>query len=58
MMIDDALNPALLEVNLSPSLSCDAPLDQKIKGELMSDLFTMIGVVPLDRRVGGEQPKN
>ena len=44
IMIDDKLNPWLLEVNLSPSLSCDSPLDQKIKSELVSDLFNMAGI--------------
>ncbi len=50
ILLDSAYNPWLLEVNLSPSLNCDAPLDQKIKGELIADLFTMAGVVPLDLR--------
>ena len=44
-MIDDRLNPWLLEVNLSPSLACDSPLDQKIKGSLLADLFNLVGVV-------------
>ncbi len=38
----------LLEVNLSPSLNCDSPLDLKIKSNLISDLFTLIGIVPND----------
>ena len=50
ILIDSSLNPWLLEVNLSPSLNCDAPLDQKVKGELIADLFTMIGVTPIDLR--------
>lgn len=50
ILIDNTFNPWLLEVNLSPSLNCDSPLDQKIKGELISDLFTLIGMVPLDQR--------
>jgi len=31
VLIDSELNPWLLEVNLSPSLSCDSKLDQQIK---------------------------
>jgi hypothetical protein len=49
-LIDNNLNPWLLEVNLSPSLACDSPLDQKIKGNLIADLFTLAGIVPLDQR--------
>jgi len=37
ILIDSFLNPWLLEVNLSPSLNCDSPLDQKIKGELIAE---------------------
>ena len=44
IMIDSALRPWLLEVNLSPSLSCDTPLDAKIKRHLIADLFTLVGV--------------
>lgn len=50
VLIDDSLEAWLLEVNLSPSLNCDSPLDQKIKGEMLADLFTMIGIVPVDMR--------
>ena len=50
VLIDDLLNPWLLEVNLSPSLNCDAPIDQKIKSELISDLFNLIGVVSMESR--------
>lgn len=31
ILIDSDLKPWLLEVNLSPSLNCDAPIDMKIK---------------------------
>ena len=50
ILIDNMLNPWLLEVNLSPSLACDSPLDQRIKGNLISDLFSLSGIVPLDQR--------
>jgi len=49
ILLDSRLKPWLLEVNLSPSLGCEAALDLKIKSELISDLF-MAGVVPLDQR--------
>ena len=50
VLIDDTLNPWLLEVNLSPSMNCDAPIDQKIKGEMISELFTLSGVVSNSHR--------
>jgi len=51
ILLDNQLEPWLLEINLSPSLGCDSPLDQRIKGNLISDLFTLIGITPLDKRV-------
>ena len=53
ILIDNQLNPWLLEVNLSPSLNCDSPLDQRIKGELISDIFSMACIVPLEQRKVG-----
>ena len=50
IMIDNLLEPWLIEVNLSPSLGCDTPLDLRVKGTMISDLFTLIGVVPLEKR--------
>lgn len=41
ILLDSNLIPWLLEVNLSPSLNCDSPLDQKIKGELVAEIFDM-----------------
>ncbi|XP_075387114.1 tubulin polyglutamylase TTLL5 isoform X2 [Tenrec ecaudatus] len=48
VLIDSALKPWLLEVNLSPSLACDAPLDLKIKASMISDMFTVVGFVCQD----------
>ncbi|XP_047201906.1 tubulin polyglutamylase TTLL5 isoform X3 [Girardinichthys multiradiatus] len=53
VLIDSNLKPWLLEVNLSPSLSCDAPLDLKIKASMIADMFSLVGLVgqdPLSRQ--------
>ena len=52
ILIDSNLEPWLLEVNLSPSLNCDSPLDQKIKSNVIADLFNLAGMVHLDERMG------
>ena len=50
IIIDSELKPWLLEVNLSPSLSSDSPLDMRIKSNLVSDMFNLIGIKKFDRR--------
>ncbi|XP_076017693.1 tubulin polyglutamylase TTLL5 [Genypterus blacodes] len=53
VLIDTDLKPWLLEVNLSPSLACDAPLDLKIKASMIADMFSLVGFVcqdPLSRQ--------
>lgn len=35
---------------MSPSMNTDSPLDLKIKGNMIADLLTMTGVIPLDER--------
>ena len=50
VMLDDDLKPWLLEVNLSPSLSSSEILDLNVKGNLLADLYTLVGVVPNDQR--------
>lgn len=57
VLIDDNLEPWLLEVNLSPSINCDSPLDQKIKSNLIADLFNLAGMVHLDERLAAD-PSN
>lgn len=43
-----------MEVNMSPSMNSDSPLDIKIKGNMIADLLTMTGVSPLaDRYIDG-----
>eukprot|EP00741_Cyanophora_paradoxa_P002096 tig00000551_g2032.t1 len=46
VLIDETLRPWLLEVNLSPSLACDAPVDLAVKGPMLADLFTLVGFRP------------
>ncbi|RNA41182.1 tubulin polyglutamylase TTLL5-like isoform X1 [Brachionus plicatilis] len=44
ILIDEQFKPWVLEVNLSPSLDCDALLDIRIKSNMLADLFTLSGV--------------
>ncbi|BFZ11597.1 hypothetical protein BsWGS_14638 [Bradybaena similaris] len=48
ILIDENLKPWVLEVNFSPSLTCDTPLDLKVKSNMLCDLLSLIGVVCQD----------
>lgn len=50
ILIDSDLKPWLLEVNLSPSLATDSPLDHSIKSTLVTDAFNLVGVRRFDRK--------
>uniref|UniRef100_A0A914X7W6 Tubulin--tyrosine ligase-like protein 5 n=1 Tax=Plectus sambesii TaxID=2011161 RepID=A0A914X7W6_9BILA len=52
ILIDNSLKPWLLEVNLSPSLSCDSPLDLALKSRLICDVLTLAGVPIVNPRSG------
>ena len=43
-MLDKDCKPILLEVNHSPSLSTDSPLDYKIKSDLVHDTLKLLGL--------------
>lgn len=45
------LKPWLLEVNLSPSMQADSPLDVQVKSSLLSDAFTLVGLRNVDRQM-------
>jgi len=49
-LVDDKLEPWLLEVNLTPALGCDSPLDQKIKSNVVADLLSLTGIQTLQSR--------
>ena len=55
-MVDERLNPWLLEVNLSPSLQCDSPLDEKIKSNLIADLLNLAGIVSPEHQQQAGKP--
>lgn len=46
ILIDADLRPWLLEINLNPSLNCESELDLKVKSSLMTDIFTLVGLMP------------
>ena len=50
VLLDDAMKPWLIEVNLSPSMNNDSPLDHRIKTNLLADTLTLIGLRRIDRR--------
>ena len=52
IIIDDRMKPWVLEVNLSPSMACDAPLDLKVKSHMLCDMFNLIGVPCTDESYG------
>lgn len=49
ILIDEQLQPWILEVNLSPSLVCDTPLDFHIKANLVVDTFNLVGLKKFKR---------
>jgi len=53
ILIDSELKPWLIEINLTPSLACESPLDFQIKSNLIADTFSLIGVQPFDRKRDG-----
>lgn len=48
VLVDEALKPWLLEVNVSPSLSSSSPFDKRVKTKLVADSLTLVGLRPFD----------
>uniref|UniRef100_A0A3Q0KRK4 Tubulin tyrosine ligase-related n=1 Tax=Schistosoma mansoni TaxID=6183 RepID=A0A3Q0KRK4_SCHMA len=44
IFLDEDLQPWLLEVNVSPSMHSDSPLDAKIKGNVIKDMLNLSGL--------------
>ncbi|KDO21991.1 hypothetical protein SPRG_12850 [Saprolegnia parasitica CBS 223.65] len=57
LMLDATLEPWLIEVNVSPSLMGSSPLDKRIKGLLMSDIFHLVGHEAPHAAMGREKKK-
>ena len=57
ILVDDCLKPWLLEVNFTPSLAVDAPIDMRIKGKMLADLFTLAGIQPRRSAKGSKAKK-
>ena len=54
VLLDSDLKPWLIEVNLSPSLSPDSPLDFTIKQNLLINTWNLCGIKRFDR---GSSPR-
>jgi tubulin polyglutamylase TTLL4 len=48
VILDENLNPQLLEVNVSPSLMGSSPLDKRIKGMMVADVLHTVGLYAHD----------
>lgn len=50
VLVDEDLKPWLIEVNLSPSMQAESPLDWQIKSALLADVFNLVGVCQVDQQ--------
>ncbi|NWV79142.1 TTLL4 polyglutamylase, partial [Dasyornis broadbenti] len=60
IMLDEDLKPWILEVNISPSLHSNSPLDVSIKGQMIRDLLNLAGFVlpSMDSVASGTQTRS
>jgi len=50
ILMDSDLKPWLMEVNISPSLQTESPLDLKIKSNLFIDTLNLMCLKKFDRK--------
>lgn len=50
ILLDSDMKPWLMEVNLSPSLATESPLDLKIKSNLFLDTMNLVCIHKYDRK--------
>ena len=53
ILLDTNFKPHILEVNFSPSLSADSPLDYHIKSNLLVDTLNIVGIKRNPKKRGG-----
>ncbi|XP_047993914.1 tubulin polyglutamylase TTLL5 [Leguminivora glycinivorella] len=58
ILVDDMLKPWLLEINLSPSLACESPLDARVKSALLADTLTLVGLPAVSMGKTEAAPQN
>ena len=58
VMLDNVLQAHLIEVNVMPSLACSSALDKHIKGHLIADLLTLVGIPLVDKKIVDETVKS
>jgi tubulin polyglutamylase TTLL5 len=58
VLVDDAHKPWLIEVNASPALARDNPLDCVVKEALLADTLRLVAPPHFDRAVWAEMVRN
>lgn len=49
IMLDQNLEAHLIEVNVMPSLACGAAIDKHVKGHMIADMLTLVGLPLVDK---------
>jgi len=57
-IIDEELNPWLMEISMNPSLTCDYEIEFKIKSMLIVDIVNIIGIIPYQHKKAIKQDNN
>lgn len=57
ILLDETFKPWLLEINLNPSLNCDTDLDLKVKTNVMTDIFNIVGLTPFKHSSNSKVPE-
>ena len=57
ILIDNELNPWLIEVNNMPSLSCDSPFDKKLKKSVVKGTLEILDIHPGFKKIVNDEEK-